>query len=560
MFLINRNLDLTVSKGWREASLEVRKRIIKEAKNYIMQPPIEIEQRKRRFSPLSKAGLRAFFLLYKESPDLIKSLQSKYWEKWAFSILAYSALIYGNEENKMYENIISIMYQRIPSVTIESLNELIDVENQTDGNIHVVDRVTSFWNKRISDLLMNKILDSSLKPNSLEVILRLLINKKVIGVIKFCKSLINIHSSTDEFERSKSIIAAITLMNYADDAGWITIWPAIQEDIEFGRSLIEKVSNWQYEKCETVNKLSEKQLAQLYIWLVQQFPTSEDPKTEGFHTVSSRESIGTWRNGVLQNLRDRGTYKSCTEIKNIIDKFPEFEWLKFTLNEAQKKARYQTWKSLKPTVFLKLVRNSQLRVIQNGTQLLYVIIESLEKLQKKLQGKPPAAFDIWDKMPVKENIYRPIGENRLSSYIKRYLTDELINKKIIINREVEIKSPGGSRPGEDVDIKVETIPVDQSTNSEEILSVIIETKCCWHKDLDVAMKTQLYDRYLSNNVNPFGIYLIGWFNKDLWDETDYQKDKCKYTLAKTRKKFESQASSLSQSGKTIKAFILDASI
>jgi hypothetical protein len=74
------------------------------------------------------------------------------------------------------------------------------------------------------------------------------------------------------------------------------------------------------------------------------------------------------------------------------------------------------------------------------------------------------------------------------------------------------------------------------------------------------MRAQLKEQYLKNNHCQHGLYLVGWFNCDQWDEQDYRKAETpRLRLEEAKEKFSAQAESLSLDGVHIEAFILDTS-
>jgi hypothetical protein len=77
-----------------------------------------------------------------------------------------------------------------------------------------------------------------------------------------------------------------------------------------------------------------------------------------------------------------------------------------------------------------------------------VLIESLQRLEEKLQGETPAAQFLWDQ---DGGSYRPKDEKSFSDYVKIYLEDDLTVRGIIVNREVEIHR------GERTDIHVDAV-------------------------------------------------------------------------------------------------------
>ena len=70
--------------------------------------------------------------------------------------------------------------------------------------------------------------------------------------------------------------------------------------------------------------------------------------------------------------------------------------MKITLFNAQKNTRIKTWQPPTPAEIFKLVGDRDKRLINDGNELLDVLIESLQRLEIELQGETPAARDIWD--------------------------------------------------------------------------------------------------------------------------------------------------------------------
>ncbi|TDA68007.1 MAG: hypothetical protein D9V47_09180 [Clostridia bacterium] len=216
--------------------------------------------------------------------------------------------------------------------------------------------------------------------------------------------------------------------------------------------------------------------------------------------------------------------QACEETSRVARELPEINWLKYSLLEAEEIALRQTWAPLRPGDILQIAADQQVRLVQNGDQLLDVLIESLNRLEAKLQGETPAAIDLWNECKVdNETVYRPKDENRLSDYVKRHLDEDLKQRGIIFNREVEIRRGAGPGTGERTDIHVDAVVRGLNGEAYDRVSAIIEVKGCWNHELDHAMETQLVDRYLRDNRCQHGLYLIGWFDCVQWDSNDYRK-------------------------------------
>jgi predicted NACHT family NTPase len=286
----------------------------------------------------------------------------------------------------------------------------------------------------------------------------------------------------------------------------------------------------------------------------------EDPIYFG-SIVGVRDQVVSLRNHVLSELGDTKTIQGCQEIERIIGVFPKLSWLKQYLYDAQKNVRLNNWQPPTPKQLFQLIGDSRKRLVNDGNQLLDVLIESLQRLENELQGETPAVRDIWDKVNSNSE-YKPVNENEFSDYVKRFLDRDLDLKQkgIIANREVELRPSQGNAKGERTDIHVDAI-IKSNGKISDCITAIIEVKGCWHKELNTAMETQLVDRYLKDNTCKYGIYLIGWFYCPQWNNEDKRKEKTpKITLEEAKAKFDQQAKDLSVSGVNVKAFVLNTAL
>lgn len=102
-----------------------------------------------------------------------------------------------------------------------------------------------------------------------------------------------------------------------------------------------------------------------------------------------------------------------------------------------------------------------------------------------------------------------------------------------------------------------------SNSKRRLISLIIEVKGCWHRELKTAIDTQLSMRYLKDNEAHFGIYLAVWFLCDEWDgrEDGRKKNTPQHTLAEIRAFLDDQANAVNaKTQSTIRALVLDATI
>jgi hypothetical protein len=376
----------------------------------------------------------------------------------------------------------------------------------------------------------------------------------------YAESLLSLPLPSARRERRRALIAARELFMHAEDVGWRFVWQAVESDPQFGRDLFLGVASSRGEKRKGIaERVNEQQLAYLYIWLAREFPHSEDPQHRGVFTPTARDDIMWWRDGLLKQLKERGTEEACVAVERIVKKLPHLPFLKYDLRDARAQTRLSTWVPLKPSEVITLLTDEEKRVVQNGDQLLGVIVESLRRLEAKLQGKTPAVIDLWNEIRGKGKSFKywPKDEDRLSDYVKRHLESELVGSGVVINREVEIRRGTGKGDGERTDIHVDAVVKSASGEVFSVVSVIIETKGCWNRDLRTAMADQLVGRYLKDNIH-HGLYLVGWFLCDRWDGADRRKGQTpKIDIDEIQKELDQQAQALSGDGVNVRAVVLN---
>ena len=233
------------------------------------------------------------------------------------------------------------------------------------------------------------------------------------------------------------------------------------------------------------------------------------------------------------------------------------------LDAAEENYVRNNWQPLSIKDLLCLISNFENRSIQNGRQLIDIIIESLSHLEQELHGETPASIFLWNEWRNNgnesgNNVFRPKEENRLSDFIKLHLIRDIKQRGIVINREVEIRPSIGNKRGEITDLRVDAI-CKESNKPDSVITVIIETKGSWNAELRTAMKTQLRDRYLFRNQCKNGLYLVGWYLCDQWDSSDHRKTKSmKFkNIENAKKYFNKQVEDLSDYSYNLSSYVLD---
>ncbi len=125
---------------------------------------------------------------------------------------------------------------------------------------------------------------------------------------------------------------------------------------------------------------------------------------------------------------------------------------------------------------------------------------------------------------------------------------------------MQIRRGIGGRTGQLTDIHVDAVIPDER-NSYDNIHVIVEVEGSWNSELWSAMRTQLRDRYLTENRCREGLYLVGWFACARWDDADPRKRQVpKLSVQQVREDLESEAVRQSEDRYSIRSYVLDVTL
>ncbi len=573
----NVKVDLTAYRAWYILEESLKMRMVEAAKQCLREegpdPKVWSNLNVMHYHHnFALSSYQALYLVLQKEPDVLATLSTEAWERLVPVILTSGLLLPdapGDESNSLaHRRLVAAVHHYAPVELVAGIIRLLEKEqwNCTSTYWNLLRNVEEAWDTTLAAALLAKASDRNLAPECSGSLLSILLKYRVEAAKVQAESLLTLPLPADQRERQRALAAVLALVRFADDAGWSAVWPAIKSDPAFGTQLIGSIA---YRSDWNAQQLSEEQLADLYLWMAQQYPPAQPPNHRTGFIKGEGDDVSTWRERLLQQLKERGTKEACHALECIASQAVEQERarMQWILLQAQTLARRRTWLPYSPANLMKVISDTRLRLVQNAEQLLEVVIESLRRLEATFSDETPAWRDVWDRLPItlsetptatrrrrREFTYRPIDENEFSDYVKRYLQADLGSWGIIANREVVIRSD------ERIDIRIDAVVRKTREEIDERLSLIIEVKGCWNPELMTAMQTQLVDRYLRNNHCQHGLYLVGWFNCDTWDSQDDRKRRAQHMLIEeAQHRLDDQAVILSQQV-TIKAMILNAAI
>lgn len=555
--------------GWGEADEVTRARILVSAARFLEHAVPTVDQwigkNSVNFSDL--AALRALVLLREFEPTVYAELSPALWQKWAPAIVALPQET-GTEQSKVLDEILADATAKASTEVASTVLTLIRCERRRHEDTAESSRegVSSFsFLRRIkSDChsvplwegLLQELADEANTPEQFATLLDVLLDAKVESAK---------HLALGRFEawlpsprdRTRAGSAAAVLLKHDAAAYWPQLWPAFLSDIELGREVILRLGRFHGWERPFFADLREGQLGDLYVWLARAFPHSEDPvHDDGPHWMAPRDSVVHLRDDVLAALANRGTPEAVVTLRSLIARLPELPWLAFRLVDADQLMRQRTWLPLTPNEVLSLIECPEGRLVQSASQLADILVEVLRRYEQELHGEQSPIRSLWDRQS-SGSLLRPVEEDAISDHVKLFLQRELVERGVVVNREVEVARAVGAPVGKRTDIRVNAVRKANRAEAFDQITAVIETKGCWNGDLMTAMQTQLRDEYLARIGAPVGIYLVGWFDKAKWDPADYRRGKAPaWDVAEAQRQLDEQASGLS-GGFLIRALVLD---
>ncbi|MDV3352178.1 hypothetical protein QGP82_26110 [Leptothoe sp. LEGE 181152] len=435
--------DIIRLPGWKEAEANTKARIIEAAKNYLDagDPATRTWLSTNNFSHPPFAGYQALYLLSKKEPEFVSKISTDTWAKWIPIILKSISFPFRtteSKENKVCQEIVRIAYQHVPDKFIEALVNLMVLKNYQPHTAYPDDvyRLTNeLLDQNLASLIIDKVPDKNLNAGMLGILLTDLFNHDIGKAKRIAESFLSEKVAESGETRSKAIVAAGLLLNYPDNSNWQVFWSAVQKDYEFGREVLESIAFQSASNGQIEQKIKEDYIADLYIFLTQQYPEVQQSKTETQETrgveaqmLGEFDGIRMWKNYIPQRLQSRGTPEACDALEKIIRELPEQkEKLQPRLLEAESLARRNTWRPLEPEEFLQFV------ISQEPSNS-----EVVDRIAKKMEDEPKIKNEINISNSPNSPINAPIGTSGETNSQVTVVPDSDAKKGINWDRRIAI--------------------------------------------------------------------------------------------------------------------------
>ncbi len=535
-------MDIRELVGWKNATDATKARMVAAAERYVLNcgssPERWFSRPNIKYHP-AVAGFRALLLLANENPSAYEALPREVWQRWVPAILRP----HHYSERDAHRLLTIQAFDRAPEEAVEWIIKVVNQENKEGDNLWILEKLPESWSAALKVALLQRLRHGRFKPPCFDQLLSELLEQRVHGAVEFLRSKLPRNPPSDGKRRQLALHAARLLMRHGESGDWPRVWNLVCTNAGFGKSLMEGFAHdYGRSPADIMRTLTESDVGKLWEWMLAQYPVAEDPDRSRGGEVTVRYAIANLRDSLISFLADLGTNAGCGELQRLIAKYPQFDWFRRMLLRGEEQVRRLTWQPTHPALLFQLATNNRARLVQSGDQLMEVIIESLSRLQARLQGETPLAPFLWDGS-------KPRKEEALSEWVKVHLEDDLKGRGVVLGREVQIHR------FDRTDIHITAVTKNDRADSFETVKVIIEVKGDWHRELKTAMETQLVGRYLKDNDCRHGLYLVGWFAR-----VNRRNPADAKTRDNLQRQLTAQSLSLTNVERRVKALVLDCSV
>jgi hypothetical protein len=335
--------ELEVEKlpGWTNSDGETRARVLQAAKNYLEGSPF----RMNNWFPSSSvpvgatSAVNALALLYTQEMDYLVSRSSEFWIPWVPSILA--DLRTPEADSVPITQLLQLANAAAAAEVVKCIVDQVSEDSNSHGYFLCESKLEAVWSPPLEKRLIELIQARALKNDALRGLLVFLFKKNSWCARKWSEETID----CPNIEEGVRVAIASALVIGTRDAAWSVVWPQFEQDPQFGRTVLERVSYIDPTRVSFTQCLTDTDLGKLYHWLLEQYRVADtDYGRSG--AMGPGDTIRFLRDGCLEQLKRRASFEACDELAETMTRFPDYKWLQFHLDEAEALACAATWRAI----------------------------------------------------------------------------------------------------------------------------------------------------------------------------------------------------------------------
>jgi hypothetical protein len=391
--------DITTSPGWADANKAEREAMRAIARNFLTIHSDEFIREPNQSTYGAEAAFAAAWLLRDE---LAKPGQLQK----AFARNSVLAVVWHfGADDAAVEELTALIYSLNPKRCREAYLQELEFDSTRDQGITLAPRPFAVcWDSALTKVTEDFLIAKPRRPETIRSLMAELASHDLAAIPRIWRVLIRQSIRSKKPDISRLAAATELMLEIFAEEFWDELFPVLKSHPKLTRAAV--LSSAHYGSgygLRPTRELSEEHLSDLYLLLRRIFPPLDPeeawPDDGEPRKVTARHDAARFRDSLLTRLVARGTPAACDQLSRISQKVPKDDrlWMRKRWLDCMELVRRKAWQPLSVGALLEIARRRKAFWIDNDDDLLLVIVESLDDLQRSISSSPTGdALDFWD--------------------------------------------------------------------------------------------------------------------------------------------------------------------
>ena len=506
--------EIEQSPGWAVSAEDERERIREIARRYLLDHKTEFVCSPNQSNYGAWAAFAAAWLL-RDELEQPGSLQAAFAQKCVLAVTWH----FGADEAEA--ELTRLIYALNPQRCREAYLEKLEFDAGRDSGITLASRpFLTCWDSELTKVTERFLLAKVRRVETIRSVLAELARVDLPAIPLIWRKLAPRSAKRGRIGIQRAAAASELMIELFAEEYWNELFAFLRANREVARLAILQSSPVGHgDDIKPTRELSEEHLSSLYLLVYGIFSPS-DPEEQWDdsgepRSVTSRFDAARFRDSLVDRLVARGNPAACREMRRVASSVAKEHrlWMKKRWLDCIELVRRKAWNPIGPEQLLEIARRRNAYWIESDDDLVLVVLESLDELQRSIRNSPSGdILDFWQykRRGGRLSEQRPKAEVDVARKVYAWLHERLGSKHgAIIHREVAIQ---WDQRRTDIEVVVAARP----RQSWPEAAVVLEVKHSWNAGVRLDAKRQLRDRYLKRTGRTRGIYLVTWFQCGVW--------------------------------------------
>lgn len=291
-------------------------------------------------------------LVHAQSPDWLAAQPVERWEVWS------PAIVFNNHDldDAVHSKLLQSAYRCAPRVVTWCFALLLDRASEAQHFAIAFACIKQALGVNAVDFVAAKVHDDAYPAEPYGALLECMLDSPRTGEAEAILDRLLVGPLDRPEPRARARIAAEILWRHASDFAWPRLAPIFIAHPDFAVEVLHRaIARCFHLQGQLWDSKDEATLVEVYTWLAERFPESQDPPFTGRRRDDdARYRLGELRNSLRHNLQARGTPSSLAALERLQPLLPGEASLTWSCGYARDAVANETWRPLAPDQILRL--------------------------------------------------------------------------------------------------------------------------------------------------------------------------------------------------------------